>query len=98
MEEMLLKIGEFGALGVVTIYLLTKGTSALKDLADSNKSLADSVKTLAEKVNVLDGRLHAFEHQFRAIENRLDKIENQFTEFRRYLETNNIRKRKDDSK
>ena len=66
---------EFGALGAIAFYLLTKGTSAIKDLADSNKLLADSVTKLSDKVNSLDSRQTNAEFELRSIGSRLDKIE-----------------------
>ena len=79
MEDLIFKACEFGALGGVTFYLLTKGTAALKELTDSNKSLsesnkslAESVKALAEKVNTMDNHVHGLELKFEA---RLDRLE-----------------------
>lgn len=92
MEDLILKCTEFGALGIVTIYLLTKGTDALKDLAQSNKSLADSVKALADKVNLLDNRVDDFKQQLRDIGHRLNKIESQFAELRRFIEKSTAEK------
>ena len=83
MEEMIMKVGEFGALGLVCFYLLTKNTAAIKELSDSTKGLADSVKELAksvakqgDQIGSLDNRVTSFEYQLRGIESRLDKIEN----------------------
>ena len=80
MEELIFKACEFGALGGVTFYLLTRGTAALKeltnsnkDLSESNRSLADSVKALAEKVNSMDGHVREMELKFEARLERLEK-------------------------
>lgn len=67
MEEFVFRAGEFGALGLVTLYLLTKGTDALKELANSNKSLAEAVTKLADKVNAHDSRFNVIESQLREV-------------------------------
>ena len=73
MEE-ILKIGEFGAMALVTGYLLTRGTSALKDLAESNKNLANAVEKLSEKVNTLDNRTTFFDSELRDIKADLAEL------------------------
>ena len=76
MEDLAVKTFlEFGALGGISFYLLTRGTSAIKELADSNKLLADSVTKLSDKVNSLDSRQTSSEYELRSIGERLDKIE-----------------------
>lgn len=75
MDELFFKIGEYGALGLISLFLLTKGTSAIKDLADSNKNLADAVAKLSDKIINLDSRVVSFEFEMRQINSRLDKIE-----------------------
>lgn len=70
MEEMIMKFGELGALGIISIFLLTKGTSALKELSDSNKLLADAVTKLSDKVNSLDMRVNGFEHDLRNLDTK----------------------------
>ena len=87
MEDLILKGFELGALGLISLFLLTKGTSALKELSDSNKLLADAVTKLSDKVNALDTRVTGFEYELRSIdaktladkfstlETRLDRIE-----------------------
>ena len=71
LEDLILKAGELGALGLVTVYVLTRMTTAINKLTDSNKALADSVKILADKVNNMDTRVSYLETH---IESRLDKI------------------------
>lgn len=75
MEDMILKVGEFGALGAISLYLLTRGMSSIKELADSNKMLADAVTKLSDKVNGIDLHVGALEAVTRDINRRLDKIE-----------------------
>ena len=75
MEDLFLKSFEYGALGFISIILLTKGMSAIKDLSDSVKSFADVVAKLSDKVNLMDNRVLGFEYELRNISNRLDKIE-----------------------
>ena len=87
-EDLILKVGEFGALGIVTLYLLTQGKDAIKDLAQSNKLLADSVKLLADKVNLLDNHVDDIKQQNREIREHLNKIENRLDDLRRYMEKN----------
>ena len=70
-----MKTAEFGILGVISFYLLTKGTNSIKDLADSNRNLADSIARLSDKVNSLDSRQTSSEFELRSIGTRLDKIE-----------------------
>lgn len=43
MEEFVMKTVEFGVLGVITFYLLTKGTVEIDKLAGSIGKLADAV-------------------------------------------------------
>ena len=73
MEDFMLKAFELGALGAVTFFLLIRGTSAIKTLADSNTSLAEAVKALTDKINNMDNRVAMFEQR---VENRLDALEN----------------------
>ena len=75
MEEFILKGFELGALGLISLFLLTKGMTAIKDLSDSNKLLADAVTKLSDKVNMLDGRFLSVEFELRSINSRLDKIQ-----------------------
>ena len=69
LEDMFLKAGELGVLGLITLYVLTRMTNALDKLTDSNNSLAESVKILADKVNNMDTRVSYLETH---IESRLD--------------------------
>lgn len=75
MEEFLLKAGELGALGLISLYLLTKGMTSIRELADSNKMLADAVTKLSDKVNGIDSHVGILEAVTRDINRRLDKIE-----------------------
>lgn len=75
MEEIILKGCEFGALGVISIYLLTRGMTSIRELADSNKILADAVTKLSDKVNGIDSHVGILEAVTRDINRRLDKIE-----------------------
>lgn len=76
MEEMIMKIGEFGVLGVITFYLLTKGAAEIDKLAESNKKLAEAVDKFFAKVNNLDARVGSIEYDLRNIAVRLEQIEN----------------------
>ena len=78
MEEFILKGFELGALGLISLFLLTKGMTAIKDLSDSNKLLADAVTKLSDKVNMMDGRFLSIEFELRRMNSRLDKIEDYF--------------------
>ena len=78
MEEFILKGFELGALGIISLFLLTKGMTAIKDLSDSNKLLADAVTKLSDKVNMMDGRFLSIEFELRRMNSRLDKIEDYF--------------------
>ena len=83
LEDLILKGIELGALGIFSLFLLTKGTSAINDLADSNRSLADSVAKLSDKINQLDTRVNGVEFELRNLDSRnvsvlnsrLDKLE-----------------------
>ncbi len=50
MEDLIMKSAEFGVLGIITFYLLTKGTAEIDKLAESNKKLADAVDKFFAKV------------------------------------------------
>ena len=78
LEEFILKGFELGALGIISLFLLTKGMTAIKDLSDSNKLLADAVTKLSDKVNMMDGRFLSIEFELRRMNSRLDKIEDYF--------------------
>ena len=75
MEDLIMKTAEFGVLGVITFYLLTKGTAEIDKLAESNKRLAEAVEKLFAKVG-------SMEYELRGITSRLDKIENTLKEWR----------------
>ena len=75
LEEFILKSFELGALGLISLFLLTKGMTAIKDLSDSNKLLADAVTKLSDKVNMMDNRFLTFEYELRSIHSQLDKIQ-----------------------
>ena len=70
MEDLILKLGEFGICGIISVYLLTKGTAAIKELADSNRQLAESVNKLSERVNSMENRVVSIESEIRHIHNR----------------------------
>ena len=74
MEEMLLKGIELGALGLVTVLLLTKGLSALNTLADSQKTLAKAIDKLADKINFMDGKIANVEREVRDLRNDFFEI------------------------
>lgn len=76
MEDFMLKTAEFGVLGVITFYLLTKGTAEIDKLAESNKRLAEAVDKFFTKVNNIDIRVGSIEFELRTINSRLEKIEN----------------------
>ena len=75
MEDLIMKTAEFGVLGVITFYLLTKGTAEIDKLAESNKKLADAVDKFFAKVNNIDLRVNGIEYELRNISSRLEKIE-----------------------
>ena len=75
MEDLVMKTAEFGLLGVITFYLLTKGTAEIDKLAESNKKLADAVDKFFAKVTNIDVRVNSIEYELRNIGSRLDKIE-----------------------
>ena len=75
MEDLVMKTAEFGVLGVITFYLLTKGTAEIDKLAESNKRLAEAVEKLFAKVG-------SMEYELRSISARLDKIEDTLTKWR----------------
>ena len=75
MEDFVLKTAEFGVLGVITFYLLTKGTAEIDKLAESNKRLAEAVDKFFTKVNNIDIRVGSIEFELRNINSRLEKIE-----------------------
>ena len=82
MEELIMKTAEFGVLGVITFYLLTKGTSEIDKLAESNKKLAEAVDkffakvgTIDVRVGNIDSRVCNIETDLRALKAQLDKIE-----------------------
>ena len=75
MEDLIMKTAEFGVLGVITFYLLTKGTAEIDKLAESNKRLAEAVDKFFGKVNNLDVRVGGIEYEIRSIGSRLEKIE-----------------------
>ena len=52
MEDLVMKTAEFGVLGVITFYLLTKGTAEIDKLAESNKRLAEAVDKFFAKVGI----------------------------------------------
>ncbi|MBQ3434020.1 MAG: hypothetical protein II968_02755 [Selenomonadaceae bacterium] len=83
MENIFLKAGELGVLGAVTFYVLTRMTTALDKLSESNKSLAESVKALADKINFIDHRVSYFETR---VESRLDKLDNDVVELKHRAE------------
>ena len=75
MEDLVMKTAEFGVLGVITFYLLTKGTAEIDKLAESNKRLAEAVDKFFTKVNNIDIRVGSIEFELRNINSRLEKIE-----------------------
>jgi len=75
LEDLIMKTAEFGVLGVITFYLLTKGTAEIDKLAESNKKLADAVDKFFAKVTNIDVRVSSIEYELRNIGSRLDKIE-----------------------
>ena len=75
MEDLIMKTAEFGVLGVITFYLLTKGTAEIDKLAESNKRLAEAVDKFFAKVGNIDVRVGSIEFELRHINSRLEKIE-----------------------
>ena len=75
MEDLVMKTAEFGVLGVITFYLLTKGTAEIDKLAESNKRLAEAVDKFFAKVGNIDVRVGSIEFELRHINSRLEKIE-----------------------
>lgn len=81
---MILKMGELGVVGIIALFLLTKGTSALKELSESNKLLADAVTKLSDKVNSLDNRVTGFEYELRHLD--VNKLTTMFNDFNARLD------------
>ena len=81
MEDLIMKTAEFGVLGVITFYLLTKGTAEIDKLAESNRKLAEAVEKLYAKVANIDTRVNGLEFELRDIANRLSKIEHSIDNF-----------------
>ena len=75
MEDLIMKTAEFGVLGVITFYLLTKGTAEIDKLAESNKKLAEAVDKLYSKFGNVDLRVSNIEVELRGLKSQLDKIE-----------------------
>ena len=75
MEDLIMKTAEFGVLGVITFYLLTKGTAEIDKLAESNKRLADAIDKLYSKISNIDVRIGSIEFNLRSMNLRLEKIE-----------------------
>lgn len=71
MEDMILKLTEIGALGVVTLYLLTKGTAALHELSENDRKLADSINKLSA---TLAGSISDFERRIFNLETQLHDL------------------------
>ena len=65
MEDFVLKTAEFGVLGVITFYLLTKGTAEIDKLAESNKRLEEAVDKFFAKVSNIDIRVNSIEYELR---------------------------------
>ena len=61
MEDLIMKTAEFGVLGVITFYLLTKGTAEIDKLAESNKRLAGTIDKLDTKISNIDVRIGSIE-------------------------------------
>lgn len=76
MEESLLKLGEFGALGIITVLMLTKGMSALKSITDAMHQLSDTINSFSNRVEEMEKRSLGFEYELKNVSSRLDKIEN----------------------
>ena len=75
MEDLIMKSAEFGVLGVITFYLLTKGTAEIDKLAESNKRLADAIDKLYSKISNIDVRIGSIEFDLHSMNSRLEKIE-----------------------
>lgn len=75
MEDLFLKVAEFGVLGVIVLILLTKGLTSLNELAKTTATLSESQKALAETISKLTEKVAGFGYQIEGIERRLDKLE-----------------------
>ena len=81
MEDLIMKSAEFGVLGIITFYLLTKGTAEIDKLAESNRKLADAVDKFFAKVGNIDLRVNSMEYELRNISSRLENIESTLLDF-----------------
>lgn len=80
MEDVVFKYADFGVLGAITFFLLTKGVAALNSLSDAQKALTESITKLTEKVGDINV-------QIANIERRLDKFEEKFVELSNWLKS-----------
>lgn len=78
MEDVIFKYADFGVLGVITFFLLTKGVTAVNSLSDAQKALTESITKLTEQVGSIN-------LQISNIERRLDKFEDKLTELGNFL-------------
>ena len=75
MEEMVYKYVELGALGAVTLLLVTKGLNALTRISETTAELSAAQKALADSITKLTEKMSSFSFQLTDIEKRLDKLE-----------------------
>ena len=78
MEELIAltpKLLELGALGVITLFLLVRGTASIIKFADAVNGLTAAVAQLSTKISNMDNRVNYFEHD---LKNKLDVINSHF--------------------
>lgn len=80
MEDVIFKYADFGVLGVITFFLLTKGITALNSLSDAQKALTESITKLTEKIGNID-------LQIAGIERRLDKFEDKLNALGEFIKS-----------
>lgn len=75
MEEMVYKYVELGALGAVTLLLVTKGLNALTRISETTAELSAAQKALADSITKLTEKMSSFSFQLTNIEKKLEKLE-----------------------
>ena len=85
MEELIPKMLEYGALAVITIFLIVRGVKAIQDLTESTSNLTvavnkinDAVDKLASKVEKISDRQISLESEIKLLGARLEKLESNF--------------------
>lgn len=72
---MVYKYVELGALGAVTLLLVTKGLNALTRISETTAELSAAQKALADSITKLTEKMSSFSFQLTNIEKKLEKLE-----------------------